>query len=143
MHGHSYRGKVILHTGPGRRSFVTAIDLNDGKMLWETDEPQEGSDKNKKGKVMGSWSTPVIARVGDADQIILMQPLRVVAYEPQSGRIIWSCDGNRHAGGDQSAGLDGDRPDLLDLGRGAGEPLGQLAHVQLGGQVDKLTDPVE
>jgi len=95
-----YEGKVILHTGPGKRSFVTAINLNEGKTLWETDEPQEGSEKNKQGKIMGSWSTPMIARVGAADQIILTQPLRVVAYDPVSGRIIWSCDGMRHAGGD-------------------------------------------
>ncbi len=95
-----HKGRVILHTGPGKRVFVTALDLQDGKTLWETDEPLEGIDRNKKRKFMGSWSTPVIARLGDEDRIILMLPLRVVAYDPGSGKIIWSCDGNRHDAGD-------------------------------------------
>ncbi len=95
-----HKGRVILHTGPGKRTFVTALELADGKTVWETDEPLEGSDHNAAGKYLGSWSTPVLAQVDGRDQIILMQPTRVNAYEPDSGRIIWTCDGNRHAGGD-------------------------------------------
>ena len=49
---------------------------------------------------MGSWSTPVLARVGDREQIILQLPTRVNAYDPDTGEIVWTCDGNRHAKGD-------------------------------------------
>ncbi len=95
-----YKGRVILHAGPGRRVFVAAMDLESGKTLWQTDEPLEGSDRNARGKYMGSWTTPVIARVGGADRIILGMPTRVNAYDPDTGKIVWSCGGVRHAGGD-------------------------------------------
>jgi outer membrane protein assembly factor BamB len=95
-----HRGRVILHTGPGARVFVTAIDLDNGQTIWETDEPLEGSDRNAAGKYMGSWSTPVIATVDDRDQIILQLPTRVNAYDPDTGEIVWTCDGNRHDRGD-------------------------------------------
>ena len=49
---------------------------------------------------MGSWCTPVRAQVGDRDQVILMLPKRVVAYDPDSGEIIWFCEGLRHKRGD-------------------------------------------
>jgi outer membrane protein assembly factor BamB len=95
-----HQGRVILHTGPGRRVFITAIDLEDGKTIWESDEPLEGSDRNAAGKYMGSWSTPVIAPVESGEQIILQLPTRVNAYDPDTGEIVWTCDGNRHAKGD-------------------------------------------
>ena len=95
-----HNGRVILHTGPGKRVFITAIDLENGKTIWETDEPLEGIDRNVAGKYMGSWSTPVLARVADREQIILQLPTRVNAYDPDTGEIVWTCDGNRHAKGD-------------------------------------------
>jgi len=95
-----HKGRVILHTGPGKRVFVTAIDLESGKSVWETDEPLEGSDRNLAGKYMGSWSTPVIATVDGREQVILQMPIRVNAYDPDTGEIVWSCDGNRHDRGD-------------------------------------------
>jgi len=95
-----HKGRVILHTGPGKRVFVMAIDLETGKTIWETDEPLEGSDRNAAGKFMGSWSTPVIARVDDREQIILQLPTRVNAYDADTGEIVWTCAGNRHDRGD-------------------------------------------
>jgi len=95
-----HNNRVILHTGPGKRVFVTAIDLATGKTVWETDEPLEGIDRNKEKKFMGSWSTPLIVNVKGGDRIIIQMPLRVVAYDADTGKIVWSCDGNRHAAGD-------------------------------------------
>ncbi len=104
-------GKVILNCGPGTSVFVTALDLETGKTLWKTDEPQDldpervsqgFGDKNRGGKPAGSWATPVAATVGGKAQVICAQPTRLVAYDPADGRILWSCDGNRFAKGDLS-----------------------------------------
>ena len=95
-----HSGRVILHSGPGKRVFITAIDLENGKTIWETDESLEGIDRNVAGKYMGSWSTPVIARVEGREQIILQLPTRVNAYDFETGEIVWTCDGNRHDKGD-------------------------------------------
>ncbi len=97
-----YGDRVILHTGPGQRVFVTALELATGNTLWETDEPLEGVDRNAAGKYMGSWSSPLVTRVGEEDQILVVMPTRVNAYDPRSGKIVWSCAGVRHDRGDLS-----------------------------------------
>jgi outer membrane protein assembly factor BamB len=96
-----YKDRVILFTGPGAKSFITAIELTGGKTIWQTDEPGEGDGSfNDAKKWMGSWSTPVVTKVNGREQIIAMLPTRVNAYDPDSGEIIWTCDGLRHDRGD-------------------------------------------
>ena len=76
-----YKGKVILHTGPGKRVLVTALDIKTGKTLWEKEEPQDGNGQERaKGGPMGSWATPVIFK----DQILLTMARRLVAYDPEN-----------------------------------------------------------
>ena len=93
--------QVILNCSPGKRTFMTAINLVSGTTLWETEEPYEGSgDRNAAGKYMGSWCTPIIATFGGKDQIICTMPTRIVAYDPGNGKILWWCEGIRHPKGD-------------------------------------------
>ncbi|MDA0282724.1 MAG: PQQ-like beta-propeller repeat protein [Planctomycetota bacterium] len=94
-------GKVILHSGPGAKVFVAALDLADGKTIWQTDEPQAGNgETNTAGKYMGSWSTPVILQSGDKALAVCSMATRVNAYDLESGDIVWSCDGLRGPKGD-------------------------------------------
>ena len=96
-----HEGKVIINCGPGKRTFLTAISLETGETIWEREEPFKGDgDRNENGKYMGSWSTPVIAKVNGRDQIICAMPTRLNAYEPSSGQPIWTCDGVRGPKGD-------------------------------------------
>ncbi|MCH2210423.1 MAG: PQQ-binding-like beta-propeller repeat protein [Fuerstiella sp.] len=83
--------KVILNFGPGERTFMTAVDLHTGEILWQTKEP--GGFSTRKPKIVGSFSTPMIVEVDGREQIICTMPTRVVAYDPHSGDIIWTCDG--------------------------------------------------
>src|SRR5205823_265841 len=78
----------LLNCGPGNRSFVTALDLATGKTKWETPQPR-GDDKG----YLGSWATPVIAKVDGKDQILVPQPGQVNAYDPADGHILWTCSG--------------------------------------------------
>lgn len=86
-----YRGKVILNFGPGEETFVTAVDVDTGKMLWKTEEP--GGSNRGNPRLVGSWSTPIIANVGGKEQILCSMPTRVVAYDPDDGTILWTCGG--------------------------------------------------
>jgi len=96
-----YKDRVILHTGPGKRIFLTAIQLDSGKTIWETEEPHQGNGEEREdGKWMGSWSTPVLATVNGKDIFVCTLPTRVNGYDPDSGDIIWSCDGIRGPKGD-------------------------------------------
>jgi outer membrane protein assembly factor BamB len=97
-----YQGRVILYGGPSKqRLFVGAYDLQTGQTLWETEEPFEGDGEyNTARHYMGSWTTPVIVRVGGEDQVVVALPTRLVAYHPQTGEILWWCDGIRGPRGD-------------------------------------------
>ncbi|WP_417385470.1 PQQ-binding-like beta-propeller repeat protein [Gimesia sp.] len=96
-----HAGKIFLHCGPGKRVFMTALDLESGKTLWETDEPVAGDGQyNDDRKYMGSWSTPVIANINGQTLIICSMALRVNAYDPATGKIIWSCRGLQGKKGD-------------------------------------------
>lgn len=97
LHG----GRVILHSGPGKRVFVAALDLQSGETIWQTEEPVEGDGSNTPDRrYFGSWATPVVAKVGGQDQLIVAMPTRVVGYDPRDGKALWWCSGLRHGGGD-------------------------------------------
>jgi outer membrane protein assembly factor BamB len=95
-------GKVILNTGPGKkRVFVAAFKIATGETIWEKEEPFKGDgDSNENGKFMGSWATPIVVKVDGKDQVVCPMPTRVVAYAPEDGKLLWSCDGLRSGQGD-------------------------------------------
>jgi outer membrane protein assembly factor BamB len=86
-----HRDKVILNFGPGSRSCLAALDLKSGKILWKRDEPG-GLDATDK-RMIGSWSTPIVIKVDGKDQILCSMPTRVIACEPESGSVLWTCGG--------------------------------------------------
>lgn len=97
--------RVIINCGPGKRVFLSALDLNTGKTLWETDEPHKGDGSyNENRKYMGSWCTPSVIEVDGKQQIVCAMPTRVVGYDPDTGEIIWTCDGIRGPKGDLAYG---------------------------------------
>lgn len=86
--------KVFLNCGPGKRVFLAAISLATGKTLWETDEEVYGSgERNSENHYTGSWSTPVVAEIDGKEQVICSMMTRVNGYDPETGEIIWTCDG--------------------------------------------------
>jgi outer membrane protein assembly factor BamB len=127
LHG----GKVYLNCGPGKQTFMAALDAKTGKILWRTEEPFKGTgERNENGQYMGSWCTPLLAMVDGKEQLIATQPLRVVAYNPADGKILWWCEGVRHKKGDlaySSPVIVGDT--LVAVGGFGGPAMG----VKLGG----------
>lgn len=91
-----YKDLVLLNFGPGPRTFLIALRLKDGANVWQHDEP--GGDSGEKqdggrGKWVGSWATPIIIDGSGGDQLLMSYPNRVVAFEPLTGRSVWSCRG--------------------------------------------------
>jgi len=93
-----HNGKVFLNAGPGKRQFLIALDLKSGKQVWKTDEP--GGSDSAKGRYIGSWSTPVIVTVDGQQQLLCSMPTRVVAYHPDSGKLLWEISGIKGPRGD-------------------------------------------
>ncbi|MBO0697884.1 MAG: PQQ-binding-like beta-propeller repeat protein [Zavarzinella sp.] len=90
LHG----GHVILWCGPGERQFLVALDKKTGAEVWRHEEPGGHSGLGKdKAPWIGSWSTPVIAKVGDHEEVILSVPKKVKGFDPKTGKELWSCSG--------------------------------------------------
>lgn len=74
------------------RNYLLAVEKATGKTVWETET------------AYGSWSTPVIAKVGDKDQLLVGfspdvkgQPENKAGflhgYDPKTGSELWRCQG--------------------------------------------------
>jgi outer membrane protein assembly factor BamB len=50
-------------------------------------------DMDAAGGIAGSWSTPVVARVGDHDELLVCHAVQVSAYDPATGQELWRCKG--------------------------------------------------
>ena len=130
--------QVIMHSGPGKRIFMGAYNINNGDTIWENDEPQDGDGqrRTKDGSYMGSWATPILATIGGKRQLICTMPTRVNGYDVKSGKILWWCNG-----------ISGQRGDLAysspivagDLCYANGGYMGPAIGFPLGGSGDLTT----
>jgi outer membrane protein assembly factor BamB len=71
---------LIMNCDGGSEAFVVALDKRTGKTRWKTSRRQP-SDQ--------AYTTPLVIRVGDQDQIVSVGAFRAAAYEPESGKEIW------------------------------------------------------
>src|SRR5260221_1152346 len=87
----------ILNFGPGERTFLIALDKKTGKTIWQKDEPGGDSGEKKPGQDkpdwIGSCSTPTIVTVDGHEEMIMSFPKRVAAFDPRTGRELWTCRG--------------------------------------------------
>jgi outer membrane protein assembly factor BamB len=82
-----YKDRLILyqdHRGSSEGgAFVAAFEAKTGKPLWRTER-----------QASVGWGTPVALRVGARDEIVVNGQRRVNAYDPATGRELWSCGGS-------------------------------------------------
>jgi outer membrane protein assembly factor BamB len=87
----------VLNFGPGVPSFLLAVNKQTGHTVWQVNEPNADSGETKPGQDkpawVGSWSTPVVIKAGRREELILNWPKRVVAFEPKTGKELWTCSG--------------------------------------------------
>ncbi|HEY8504031.1 MAG TPA: PQQ-binding-like beta-propeller repeat protein [Gemmataceae bacterium] len=87
-----YENLAILWAGPGERQFLVALDKKTGEEVWRHDEPG-GKFGNSNREWIGSWATPVVVNVAGRDELILPVPKKLKAFDPKTGKELWSCDG--------------------------------------------------
>jgi len=101
----------IVAVGPGPDEFVIAVDKHSGQTVWkwgvpapevdgapeevgEVGPPEADAQQRERARTLrGSWSTPLVIRVPERDELIVLTPLRVSGLEPRSGRLLWTCRG--------------------------------------------------
>jgi len=112
-----YQRLCILNAGPGTQAAVVACDLDDGHIVWKVTPPpviagaipggrppskenghdfdgaMMAADPTGAGGFRGSWSTPVILHAADHDEVVVVHPKNVTAYDPATGNEIWTCGG--------------------------------------------------
>lgn len=81
-----YKDRIFLyqdHEGtPSQRAFVAAFDTRTGKTIWET----------PRTETVG-WGTPVVVHTGTRDELIVNSQRRVAAYDPDTGKELWTVRG--------------------------------------------------
>ncbi len=89
-----YKGLTFLNFGPHEKPFLVALKTADGTQVWKNDEVGK-----KPSEYFGSWSTPVVATVGDRTELVMTWPGVVKSYDPETGKLLWSSTGLEKDGG--------------------------------------------
>jgi outer membrane protein assembly factor BamB len=75
--------RVLLAQDHDSDSFVAAYDKRTGKQLWRTD----------RSEFVRGWATPVVWTVDGQKQVVIAGSLRVVGYDWNTGRELWTVRG--------------------------------------------------
>jgi len=86
-----YKNLVILNAGPGLRTFLVALNKTSGEEVWR--RTLQDATSKKIDEFRGSWSTPAPFEQNGRTLMALSMPERVVAFEPETGDTVWTCEG--------------------------------------------------
>jgi outer membrane protein assembly factor BamB len=75
-----YGDLLILNCDGSDVAFVIALDKNTGKQKWKT---------NRGFPADQAYTTPLLIRVAEKDQLISVGAFRARAYDPATGKEIW------------------------------------------------------
>jgi outer membrane protein assembly factor BamB len=85
--------RVFLNVGPGENTTLLCVEKKTGKTLWEHKEPGGASGEEGNKKWLGSWSDPMLRKVGSRYELFMTYPGRVCAFDPTTGKELWTCAG--------------------------------------------------
>ncbi len=71
---------LVINCDGFDEAFVIAVDKDTGEVRWKTERRQPFSQ---------AYSTPIVIRVGNQDQIVSIGAFYATAYDPESGDEIW------------------------------------------------------
>jgi len=71
---------VIVNASVESKSLV-ALNKKDGKVVWTA------------GGMASSWNTPLLADMGGRQELVVSVHGHVRAFDPQTGKELWSCEG--------------------------------------------------
>src|SRR6266511_914445 len=91
--------RCFLYHGPGPGAHLVALEKKTGKTIWRFDEPPAKTEqrtdgfKGREPGYVGTWSTPVVIKTGGGAELIMSFPGLLAAFDPGTGKQLWSCDG--------------------------------------------------
>jgi outer membrane protein assembly factor BamB len=78
-----YKSAVIVPTDGKNHNRLTALHRATGEILWQVEVPGEQE----------NYASATLVHVAGRDQIILAGPDHIRSYNPDTGEMIWVCDG--------------------------------------------------
>ena len=82
-----YKDRLFLYqdhdASPSLGSFVAAFHASSGELIWKQDRVESVG-----------WGSPIVITAGDRDELIVSSQRKVYAYDPATGRELWSVRGN-------------------------------------------------
>jgi outer membrane protein assembly factor BamB len=112
-----YDGRLIQLADAGGKPFVVALDPGSGRELWKRERPRSEC----------GWSTPVLWRTKRGDELVVLGPKRLDAFDPRTGASLWWLGGFP----DNAITVplvDGSRLDVNALGIGSISEIGYVPH---------------
>jgi len=85
--------RVFLNHGPGANTVLFCFDKKTGKTIWQHQEPGGASGEGADKKWLGSWSDPLLRKVGARSELLMSYPTRACAFDPVAGKELWTCAG--------------------------------------------------
>ncbi|HKI30986.1 MAG TPA: PQQ-binding-like beta-propeller repeat protein [Gemmataceae bacterium] len=76
-------GRVIVNQDVDSDSFLTALDVKTGKPIWRTD----------RSEFLVGYASPILWEVNGKKQIVQAGTMRVVGYDFDSGKELWTVRG--------------------------------------------------
>ena len=84
-----YKDRIFIfqdvEQSSGQGAFVGAFDKQTGKPIWIT----------PRRETVG-WGTAVVINTGERDELIVSSQYRTAAYDPDSGKELWTVSGNTY-----------------------------------------------
>jgi outer membrane protein assembly factor BamB len=77
-----WKGLLLLPLETADASFALAVGKLTGRNRWKVARPQEIN-----------WVTPLLIRNGDREEVLFQSSREVTAYDPASGRKLWTYPG--------------------------------------------------
>ncbi|MCP4645334.1 MAG: PQQ-like beta-propeller repeat protein [bacterium] len=120
-----FENLLILTFDGVDQQYTTALDKQTGETVWKTDRSTEWDDLDSNGKpkrdgdYRKAFCTPLVADANGAPQLLSLGAEAMFAYDPRTGKEIWTAE---HGGHSASARpLFGDGLALLTTGHGKSE----------------------
>jgi outer membrane protein assembly factor BamB len=76
-------GRVFVQVDQQKGSFLTALDSRTGETVWKSEREQ-----------LPSWATPAIVSTAGRDELVTNAPNAIQAYDPKTGKQLWSFGGS-------------------------------------------------
>jgi outer membrane protein assembly factor BamB len=94
-----HEDRVIVYHGPGKGAALHALDKSTGATVWKWEEPKWVTGPRTDGfagkddGIIGAFSTPILVKAGDREELVMSFPMEMKAFDPKTGSVLWTCGG--------------------------------------------------